>query len=150
METRLEKIKQLREETGLSIQECKRAIEEADGNTEKAKEILKIRGKELAGKRTARIAGQGIVESYIHPTGKVGVLLDLRCESDFVARGEDFKKLAHELCLQIASMEPEALEDLMAQPWIRDQARAIKDLVDEYIAKIGENIVVNNFTRYEI
>ncbi len=99
-------IKQLREETAVSITECKKALEESGGDIEKAKEFLRKWGKELAGKKSERTAEQGIVESYIHPNRKTGVLLELKCESDFVAKSEEFKNLAHEICLQIAAMKP--------------------------------------------
>jgi len=102
----IDQIKQLRQETGISISECKKALEKSNGDIEKAKIMLREWGKELADKKSAREAGEGIIDAYIHPNKKVGVLLDLRCESDFVARSEDFQNLAHEICLQIAAMKP--------------------------------------------
>jgi elongation factor Ts len=92
---------------------------------------------------------QGVIEAYIHPNKKIGALVELRCETDFVARTEEFKKLAHELCLQIAAMNPKK-SSLMRQPWIKDEAKTVKDLIEEYIAKLGENIIVKRFVRYEI
>ncbi len=92
---------------------------------------------------------QGIIESYIHQNKKIGVLVELRCETDFVAKTEEFKKLAHELCLQIAAMNPKKTS-LLRQPWIRDETKTIKELIDEYIAKLGENIIIKRFVRYEI
>ncbi|TSC74917.1 MAG: elongation factor T [Parcubacteria group bacterium Gr01-1014_30] len=92
---------------------------------------------------------QGVVESYIHSNRKVGVLLELRCETDFVARTDEFKTLAHELCLQVAALNPKKSE-LMGQPWIKDAAKTIKDLITEYAEKLGENIVVKRFIRYEL
>jgi len=145
----IKQIKQLRRESGVSISECKKALEKTKGNIKKAKEILQKLGHNLAQKKAERKTGEGIIESYIHPGEKIGVLLDLRCESDFVARSEEFRKLAHELCLQIAAMNPDE-KSLSSQPWIRDETKTIKDLIDEYIAKIGENIVVKKFIRYEI
>lgn len=145
----IEQIKQLRGETGVSISECKRALEEANGDSEKAKKVLRMRGQSLAKKKKEREVKQGIIESYIHTGEKIGVLIDIRCESDFVARSEDFKKLAHELCLQIAAISPEETP-LFSQPWIKDEAKTIKDLIDEHIAKLGENIVIKRFARYEI
>ena len=142
-------IKKLREETGVSITECKKALKEAKGNLKKAKEILRKWGKDLAEKKEERETKQGIVESYIHPGEKIGVLVELRCESDFVARSEEFKKLAHELCLQIAAMNPKKTS-LMSQLWIRDETKTIKELIDEYIAKLGENIIIKRFVRYEL
>ncbi len=191
----IDQIKELRQQTGVSISECKKALEASNCDFEKAKEVLRKWGKELAGKKAAREAGQGIIESYIHPNKKVGVLLDIRCESDFVARSEQFQLLAHEVCLQIAAMKPlfireedipedfisgekeiytEQLKDsgkpekiveqiiqgklgnykseisLLSQPWIKDGDKTIKDYIDENVAKIGENIVVKRFARYDI
>lgn len=145
----IDQIKQLRQETGVSISECKKALEETKGNNEKAKEILRKWGRELAGKKAERDVFLGIVESYIHPDKRIGAMVELRCETDFVAKSEDFKKLAHELCLQIAAMDPEK-DSLMSQPWIKDETKTIKDLIEEYIAKLGENIVVKKFIRFDI
>ena len=102
----IEQIKQLREETEVSISEVKKALDQAGGDTEKAKEILKVLGKKMVGKKADRETNQGIIETYLHSNSKTGVLLDIRCESDFVAKGPDFKALAHEICLQIAAMKP--------------------------------------------
>ena len=102
----IEQLKQLRQQTGISIMECKKALEEADGDIEKAKKILRERGKEMIKARTGKESAQGLVASYVHPGSRVGVLLELRCETDFVAKSEEFKKLAHEICLQIAAMKP--------------------------------------------
>lgn len=145
----IDQIRQLREETEVSVSECKKALEEAGGDIEKAKNILKKLGKAMAEKKKSREAGQGIVEAYIHPNKKIGVLIDIRCETDFVAKSPDFRKLAHELCLQIAAVSPDE-SPLLEQPWIRDADKSVKDLVEEYIAKIGENIEVKRFIRYEI
>lgn len=141
-------VKQLREETGVSVTECKKALNEAKGDTKKAKEILKKRGKEIAQKKKDRTTCHGIIESYIHINKKLGVLLELNCETDFVAKSKDFQALAHELCLQVAAIEGEI--PLLEQPWIKDESKSIKELIDEYINKLGENITVKRFTRYEI
>jgi len=146
---KIEQIKQLREETGVSVFECKKALVEARGNDRKAKEILKKWGSQLAGKKIKRETKEGIIESYIHPGKKIGVMVELHCESDFVARSQDFQELAHELCLQIAAMDPEKTS-LMRQPWIRDETKTIRDLVQECIAKLGENIIIKRFIRYEL
>jgi len=145
----IEKIKKLRQDTGISIGECKKALEEAQGDIERAKEFLKKWGKEFAQKKKERETKEGIISTYVHQNRKVGVMVELNCESDFVAKSKEFQNLAHELCLQIAAMNPEA-DLLLEQPWIRDQTKTIKDLIDEYIAKLGENIVVRRFIRYEI
>ncbi len=145
----IDEIKQLRESTGISVVECQKALKEAGGDLGKAKDVLKKRGKDFAKTRTEREAKQGIVDSYIHSGKKVGVLIELRCETDFVARSEDFKNLSHELCLQIAAMSPDEMP-LFSQPWIKDQTKTIKDLIDGYVAKLGENIVLEKFIRYEL
>jgi elongation factor Ts len=142
----IEQVKKLREETGVSISECKRALEEARGELDRAKEILREKGIELAGKRAGRAAVQGIVESYIHPNKRVGVLLELRCESDFVARSVEFQKLAHD----IAAMNPVFVTALLSQPWIKDPQKTIKLLLEEAMTTIGENIIIKAFARYEI
>lgn len=188
-------VKQLREETGVSLADCRKSLEETKGDIEKAKELLRKWGKELAGKKSGREAKEGIIENYLHPNKKVGVLLDIRAESDFVAKSDEFQKLAHEICLQIAAMKPlyirpEDIPDevirgekniyqeqsknsgkpqkvidgiiegklqkykeeisLLPQPWIKDQNKTIQSLMDEYIAKFGENIVIKKFIRYDI
>ena len=147
----IEKIKQLRQETGVSIAECRKALEKANGDIAIAKNVLKDLGKEFAERKKERAVGQGIIDYYIHPNKKVGALLELRCETDFVAKSQDFQNLSHELCLQIAAIDPEISElPLLEQPWIKDSTKTIKDLVEDQIAKSGENIVVKRFTRYEI
>lgn len=145
----IDQVKQLRQETGVSVIECKKALEEAQGDSDKAKEILKKWGKTLAGKRANREVCEGIIDSYIHPNKKIGGMIELRCESDFVAKSEDFKKLSHELCLQVAALG-EGETPFLEQPWIKDQTKTIKELINEYIGKIGENIIVERFIRYEI
>jgi len=160
----INQVKQLREETGLSIGECQKALKEANGDLAKAKEILRKRGQDFAKKRIEKEVGQGIIESYIHPGKKIGTMLELRCESDFVAKSEDFQKLAHELCLQIAAISPEEVDELhssppfanarvtelLEQPWIKDESKNIKELIEEHIAKFGENIILKRFVRYEL
>lgn len=146
----IEKIKNLRDKTGVSISECKKALEEAKGNIDLAKEILKKKGKKFAQKQSEREVKEGLIATYLHPDKQIGVILELNCETDFVARSEDFQKLAHELCLQIAAMNPQDADSLFSQPWIKDETKSVKDLIDSYIAKLGENIVVKRFTRYEI
>ena len=146
----LEQLKQLREETGISLAQCKKALDESNGDIDKAKNLLKEWGQKVAEKKQSREASQGIIESYVHQTGKVGVLLDLRCETDFVARAQDFKNLAHEVAMQVASMNPSTVEELLSQSYIRESGRTIKDLVNDTIAKLGENIVVQRFIRFEL
>ena len=145
----IDNIKKLREETEVSVGECKKALEEAGGDFDRAKEVLKKWGKELAEKKKARETHQGIVDSYIHPNKKVGALLELNCETDFVARSSDFQNLSHELCLQIAGFSDETVP-LLEQPWIKDESKKIKELVDDSIAKIGENISIKRYIRYSL
>jgi len=145
----IDQIKKLRGETGVSISECKRALEDARGDFDKAKKILRNWGRDLAEKKMGKEAGIGIVETYIHPNKKIGAMVELRCETDFVAKSNDFNQLAHELCLHIAAMDSEK-DTLMSQPWIKDETKTIKGLVEEYIAKLGENIVIKRFARYQI
>ncbi len=142
-------IKKLREETGAGIADCKEALSEADGNLEKARGILKQKGLDKAAKKSEREVKAGLVEVYSHG-GKVGVIVELLCETDFVAKTEDFKNLAHELALQVASMNPENNEDLLAQEYIRDGSQTIKDLIAAVVGKLGENIQVGKFARIEL
>lgn len=144
----IDQIKKLREETEVSVGECRKALLEAKGDFGKAKEILKEMGKDLAEKKGNREAKQGIIDSYIHPNKKIGVLLELNCETDFVAQSPDFKNLAHEICLQIAGYPDEA--PLLDQPWIKDPSKTVKDLVNECVAKLRENIVVKRSVKYEL
>jgi len=146
----IEQIKELREITGISISECKKALEEADGNIERAKNLLREWGKEVAVKKRERGVGEGLVSSYVHSTGKIGSLVALKCETDFVARSDDFKNLCHELALQVASLEAESVDDLLAQQYIKDPGKTVRDVIAEYVAKLGENIVVEKFTRFSV
>lgn len=143
-------IKQLRQETGVSISECKKALEEAKGDINLAKEILKKIGKEFAQKQAEKEVKEGLIATYLHPNKKIGVILELNCETDFVAKSEDFQKLAHELCLQIAAMNPENIDSLISQLWIKEETKTVKELVQSFIAKFGENILIKRFNRYEI
>lgn len=148
--TDLEIIKKLREETSVSIADCKKALEESNGDYKKALEWLERRGAEIAEKKAERETAQGIVESYIHAGGKAGVLVTLLCETDFVARTDEFKALAHEIALQISAMAPLDVPTLLKQEYIRDPKLTIEDLIKQTIGKIGENIVVREFSRLEI
>ncbi len=143
----LEKIKKLRKETSFSILECKKALEKAGGNLEEARKILKEWGAKFAEKKSERKVKEGVIASYVHPNKRIGVLLKLCCESDFVARSPEFQNLAHEICLQIAAMGE---KDILSQPWIRDESRKIEDLIKEHIAKFGENIKIEKICRYEL
>lgn len=150
MAINIKDVKRLREETSAGFADCRWALEESNGNYEKARELIKAKGFEKASKKEGRETSQGIIESYIHQGGRVGVLLELQCETDFVARTADFKNLAHELCMQIAAMNPKDVDSLSKQEYIRDPSLTITDLVRQEVAKLGENIVVKRFTRFEI
>lgn len=139
-------IKQLREETGAGIADCREALEETNGDIAKAKEVLHKKGLDKASSKSDRETSAGIVEAYSH-NGKIGVLVQVLCETDFVAKTDDFKKLAHELALQIASMTPVDGDALLKQEYVRDPGMTIEDLIKSYIAKLGENIRVASFSR---
>ena len=149
MKISLELIKKLREATSAGVSDCRQALEDAGGNYEKAKKLIMERGLEKAAKKGGRDTSQGLIESYVH-SGRVGVLVELRCETDFVARTDDFKKLAHELSLQVASMNPKNVKELLAGEYIRDASITIEALVKQTVAKLGENITVAKFTRIEL
>ena len=128
----------------------RKALEEAGGEIEKAMGLLKERGALVAAKKAGRQTGEGIVSSYIHANGKVGVMVKLLCETDFVARTEQFKELGHEIAMHIAAMNPENVEELVAQSYVRNQDQTIDQLMKDYISKLGENIQIGEFCRFEI
>ena len=188
-------VKDLREKTGAPFLDCKNALVETEGDFEKAAEVLRIKGVAKASKKTTRKTDQGIISSYVHAGGKIGVMLEVNCETDFVARNDEFQNLCREVAMQIAANNPtyvrkeevseeeienerrilkaEAMESgkpeniaekmvagrinkffeeicLLEQPYIRDPKMKITDLVNNLIAKIGENIVVKRFVRYQL
>ena len=143
-------LKKLREETQAGVSDCRQALEDSKGDYEKAKKLLIERGLEKASKKEGKETSQGIIEAYIHGGGKVGVLVDLRCETDFVARTDEFKALAHELTLQIAAMTPKDVKELLESAYIRDAKLTMQDLVKQTIAKVGENITISKFTRMQL
>jgi elongation factor Ts len=149
MEISLEKIKKLREETQISIKECRSALIEAQGDLEKAKEILRKKYGEFAKKLENREAKEGTIAVYLHNTRKIGAMVKILCETDFVANSPDFQKLAQEICLQVAAQDPKEVP-LLEQEWIKDPSKKIKDLVEEAIAKFGENIVIAEYVRFKI
>ena len=165
MELSVATIKELRERTGAGIMDCKRALEETSGDMVKAEELLTRQGIASAVKKATRSTEEGIVESYIHSGGRIGVLIEVNCETDFVARTDDFKDLAHDIAMQVAAMSPSYVssddvpdgEDadsaetvLMFQPFIKDPSKSVQDLVSEGIGKLGENIRVRRFTRFSL
>jgi len=150
VEELIELVKQLRLETGTAVMDCKKALEETRGNLEKAKKILEKRALVKAQKKAGKETNQGYVATYTHNNGKIGVVVELLSETDFVARNQEFRRLAKELCLQVAAMSPKNLEELLAQDYIRDPSRTIGQLIKETIAKFGENIRIGRFKRFEI
>lgn len=147
---KIDDLKKIRDMTGVSIGAVRQALEEADGEVAKALELLKDRGDMAAAKKANRPTGEGIVSCYIHANGKVGVLVKLFCETDFVARTEQFKELGHELALHIAAMDPINIDDLLLQVYVRDSGLTVDALIKDYIAKLGENIRIGEFCRFEI
>lgn len=145
-----EQIKKLREATGASMMDCKKALEEAKGDEELAKKFLAKRGAELAEKKSERQTKSGLVDSYIHANGKIGALLELYCETDFVARNENFKALAHEICLQIAAVGAQTTEELLSQPYLKNPEKTIQDLITDSVGRLGENIKIGKFVRFEL
>ncbi len=188
-------IKELREQTSSGMADCKKALVECDGDLDKAVEYLRKKGLAKAAKKTGRIATEGLVSSYIHGDGRIGVLVEINCETDFVARNEDFQKFAEEVSLQIAAMNPQFVTQdeippdllekersirtetvkqlgkpeqvakkivegqigkwmkeicLIDQPWVKEDKKSIHDLVQELIAKLGENIKIRRFVRFEL
>ena len=174
MAVSIEVIKKLREATSASVSDCKNALDEAKGDLHKASEILKKRGLEIAAKKASRAANQGRIEAYVHTGNKIGVLVEINCETDFVARNEEFIRFAKDVAMQIAASDPkflkteevpaEALKDLndkakkdyfkahclIQQPFIKDDKLTIQDYLTSLVAKIGENIIIRKFSRFKI
>jgi len=146
----LSKVKDLRTRTGVSFSEVKKALDEADGDVARAMEVLKAHGVAVAAKKSSREVKEGVVDAYIHATKKLGALVEVLCETDFVARNVEFQKLAHELAMQVAATKPGTLEDLLSQPFIKDQDITVKDFINQYVAKLGENIQIGRFEIFEI
>ncbi len=158
-------VKELREQSGAGIMDCRKALLEAQGDMEKALQILKQQSLFQAEKRAKRSASEGIIDAYIHAGGRIGAMVEVNCETDFVARTDEFKELAHNLAMQVAAMSPEFIsseelseeadEDpqtacLLLQPYIKDPEKSIQDIIAETIAKVGENIKVSRFARFEL
>ena len=160
-----EDVKRLRELTGAGMLDCKKALDEAGSDFEKAKDLLRQKGFEAQAKRAARATGEGVIAHYIHHNQRLGALVEINCESDFVARTEDFRKLAQQIALQVAGANPlyisqEELTDgdegdpeevvLLLQKFVQDESRTIQDLISETIGKTGENIRVRRFARFDL
>jgi elongation factor Ts len=160
-----DKIKTLREQSGAGIMDCRSALVGCKGDIDKALEFLKEKGLIKAQKKADRTTGQGLIEAYVHTAGRIGALVEVNCETDFVARTDEFKGLAHCLAMQVAAMNPQYIAEkdipkgkevlanevcLMRQPYIKDPTKTINDVITEIIAKTGENIKVGRFIRYEL
>ncbi len=167
MEISTTQIKELRDKTSAGVMECKRALQQAEGNVDRACNILREQGLARAEKKADRVASQGLVEVYVHGGGRIGSMVELNCETDFVAHTDEFKALVHDLALQIAATDPRFIssadipngekeglnpEDvcLLSQPFIRDPARRISDIVADVSAKMGEKVAVRRFARFEL
>ena len=166
MEISTARIKELREKCGAGVMDCRSALVETQGDMDKAAELLKERGCAKAARKADRVTAHGLAETYVHTGGRVAAMVELNCETDFVARTEEFKRLAHDIAMQVAAMNPafvlaeqvppgtEIPEGevicLLDQPFIKDPARTIKDLIVEVIARTGENIRVSRFARFEV
>jgi len=161
-------VKALREKTSAGVLDCRQALLNTDGDIQEALELLRQRGLAIAEKKASRTVGQGIIEAYVHHGGQIGAMVEVNCETDFVAHTSEFKELAHNLALQIAAMSPtfisseeesstegEGEEDpqktcLLLQPFIKDDSKSVKEVIAETIAKVGENIKVRRFARFEL
>ncbi len=158
-------VKELRELTGAGMLDCKTALEQAKGDLEKAKDILRQKGHAAAAQRAERVTAQGLVHAYLHHDGRLGALVEINCESDFVARTDDFRRLAQDIALQVAAtnahyLSPDDIPNgtegdpkelcLLLQPFVRDESLAIQDMITQAISKTGENIRVRRFARFEL
>ena len=160
-----DRVKELREQSGAGIMECRNALLEAKGDMEEALQILKQQSLFKVEKKRGRSTTEGIIEAYIHTAGRIGAMVEVNCETDFVARTAEFNELAHNLTMQVAAQDPQcvSMEELpegtdmapqvaclLLQPYIRDPAKTIQDIINETIAKVGENIKVSRFARFEL
>ncbi len=150
MKADIKLLKKIREESGTGIADCRKALEESGNDYKKALLWIKKHGIEKAAKKSDRETSQGLVEAYIHQGGRVGAMIEITCETDFVARTDDFKNLAHELAMQVAAMNPKDVSSLLKQEYIRDGSMKIEDLVKQTIAKLGENIVIKKISRISL
>lgn len=158
-------VKELRELTGAGMLDCKTALEQANGDLEKAKEILRQKGHAAAAKRAERATAEGLIHAYLHHDGRLGALVEVNCESDFVARTDDFRQLVQDIALQVAATNPryltaEEIPDgiegdpkelcLLLQPFVRDESLTIQEMITEAISRTGENIRVHRIARFEL
>ena len=161
----VETVKALRDMTGAGIMASKRALEQANGDLDRAQEILKEQGVASAAEKASRTTNEGLVEAYIHSGGRIGAIVEVNCETDFVARTDDFKNLAHNVAMQVAAMAPQYIDTedipagedldpqeacLLHQPYIKDPTITVQDMVKEAVAKMGENVQVRRFARFSL
>ena len=159
------RVKELRDQSGAGVMDCRNALLEAEGDIEKALELLKQKGYLQAQKKAERAATQGVIEAYVHTGRQIGAMVEVNCETDFVAHTDEFKELAHHLAMQVAAMPPHFISKeevpegaeiepqsacLLLQPFIKNPDKTIQDIINETIAKLGENIKVNRFARFEV
>ena len=163
MKISTEAIKKVRSRTRGGVLECKDALLETGGDVEKAIEILKRHGLSVVEKKKERIAGEGVIEAYIHHTKRIGALVELNCETDFVARTGEFRELARNLAMQVVATSPQFITAeeassetdpqthcLLSQPFIKEPTKTVKEIIAETVAKVGENIRVQRFARFEL
>ncbi|MGD9142809.1 MAG: translation elongation factor Ts [Dehalococcoidia bacterium] len=165
MDISTDMIKDLRSQSGAGIMDCRSVLLETEGDIDKALEILKEKGLAKAQKKAGRATDQGLVEAYIHTAGRIGAMIEINCETDFVARTDEFQELAHCLAMQVAALDPQYISEedipedadavpeeacLLSQPYIKDPSQTVKDVITGTIAKVGENITIGRFIRYEL
>ncbi|MBP7741012.1 translation elongation factor Ts [Candidatus Woesebacteria bacterium] len=143
-------VKKLREETGAGMLDCKKALEEVKGDFEAAKEVVRKKGLAKAEKKADRETKEGYIASYVHMTNKVAAMVEVLCETDFVARNEEFQKVAKDVAMHVVAMNSESVEELLKEPFIKDPSKTVEELVKEISGKTGERLVVNRFKRFEI
>ena len=143
-------VKKLRNLTGASVMECKNALAESAGDFDRAQAVLKKRGAEKAEKKSERSTKAGLVEPYIHTDGRTGSLVEILCETDFVARNPVFKELAHDLAMQVVVVDPQAPEELLASAFIKNESQTVSELIVSKVAILGENIKLGRFVRFQI
>ena len=160
-------VKELRDRSGAGVMDAKRALDEADGDMERAAALLRERGLAAAAKRAERETSQGVVDTYIHAGGRIGALVEVNCETDFVANTDEFRALVHEVAMQVAAMNPAVVAPanrvgrpelegadeevaLLSQPWVKDGSKTVGELVQDAVARTGENIRVRRFARFEL
>ena len=150
MPINIEDIKKLRDETGAGVIEGKKALDDVNGNLEEAKKALLSKAGAKAAKKADRTAGDGLIYSYIHGNGKVGSLVHIACETDFVAKTDDFKNLCKEIAMQVCAEDYESVEEALSSEYMRDASKTIQDVINEVIAKLGEKIELKRFTKFSV